>query len=203
MAQGRDKILFYVDEVIPEKQEELDISDSHYAAVAKANDAWADLEFEIDRTIWRLLRTSQPLGACVTSQLISVFPKLDALRALVEYLNFGDNVKKPLKSFHGKISKLVSRRNRMIHDKRMIKYWSKEVVRFSVSAKSELQFAPQVETEDELLKFCDTILGHVDEFEIIKRQIYEDAPGQHAKLIGRSHSIREDWDHPTDRPDFP
>lgn len=158
MEQFLDKTLFYEDDTIPENPEDREIPVSHYAAIAKANDAWCDLEFEIDRTIWKLLRTTQPLGARVTSQLISILSKIDALRSLVEYLDFGDHVRKPLRSFHGKISKLVARRNRMAHDKRMVEYWSNNVVRFSVSAKAELQFSPKIETEEELLKLRASIL---------------------------------------------
>jgi hypothetical protein len=56
---------------------------SHLAAIGKVIDAWGDLEFEIDRVIWSLMGVQQPFGACVTSQLPSVYPKLSALRALL------------------------------------------------------------------------------------------------------------------------
>ena len=62
------------DEYIP-------IPDERYIALGKVADAWADLEFDIDQFIWKLMRTEQALGACVTAQMISSHPRFRALSA--------------------------------------------------------------------------------------------------------------------------
>ena len=61
---------------------ESEIPDSHYAAMGKVDDAWCGLELCIDYLIWELLGVDQIVGACVTSQFISVHPRLKTLRAV-------------------------------------------------------------------------------------------------------------------------
>ena len=61
-----------------------DILDAHYKAVGKCISGWSMLEFDIDAFIWELADVIQPLGACITSQLISIGARIRVLRALVE-----------------------------------------------------------------------------------------------------------------------
>jgi hypothetical protein len=67
---------------IPSPDGYIPIPDPHYIAIGKVADAWADLEFDIDQLLWRLMRTEQALGACVTAQMISTHPRFRALGAL-------------------------------------------------------------------------------------------------------------------------
>jgi hypothetical protein len=131
----------------PAPDEHIPIPDEHYAAIGKMADSWADLEFEIDQLIWKLLCTAQALGACVTSQLISVHPKLDAL---------------------------ATKRNRLIHDKRMIWFTSREVVRFEISAKGGLKFEPVPETPEYLINFSREVYDQISKFHSIRDKIAAD-----------------------------
>ena len=58
--------------------ENIPIPDEHYCALGKVADAWADLEFDIDQLLWKLMRTEQALGACVTAQMFqpSAVPRI-------------------------------------------------------------------------------------------------------------------------------
>lgn len=150
------------------------ISDAHYAAIGKLVDAWADLEFEVDLAIWKLQGVEQALGACVTAQLVSILPKLDALRSLANRLGLGETIDKKLKRFHGDIGPLVSERNRRVHDKRVVFFSSDirgEVCRFEVSAKSTLKWGPALERIDELTELFRRIRWKIQEFEKIKEEI--------------------------------
>jgi hypothetical protein len=159
------------------------IPDEHYSAVGKVSDAWADLEFEIDFTIWKLQEVDQQEGACVTSQLISVLPKLDALLSLVRHWNFSADLDKRLGRFKGEIGPMVMNRNRIVHDKRVVFHerGRSYVARFEVSAKSTLKYGPREETIDSLTEFLHQIYQKLDEFDEIKKVIDAEWPTLHDK----------------------
>ena len=93
------------------------------------------LKLEIDRLIWYLLQTNQALGACVTAQMISIHPRLTALGSLVRLWQVSQPLLDELASLDGTARGLSETRNQIIHDKRMIWWKTKEVVRFQVTAK--------------------------------------------------------------------
>ena len=119
MVAGYEKGLVEGQDAPPPDQP-IPIPDDHYAALGKVADAWADLEFELDQLIWQLLRTPQALGACVTSQLIGLGPRIRALRSLVHLWEVSDPIANKLARFEGDTAPLVEKRNRAIHDKRLI-----------------------------------------------------------------------------------
>ena len=96
------------------------ISNDHYAAIGRAADKWADLEFEVDRTIWNLLRVKHAFGACVTGQLYFLNNKMRALIALVNLYELSEGIPRELNQLSQKMSPLIERRNRAIHDKRFV-----------------------------------------------------------------------------------
>jgi len=68
---------------------------SHLAYVGLAVNSWADLEFEIDFTIWDLMDCPQALSACLTAQLVSPIPKLKVLLSLVRLYEFEQGITPP------------------------------------------------------------------------------------------------------------
>ena len=162
------------------------IPDDHYAAVGRVSDAWADMEFEIDRLIWHLLQTNQALAACLTSQMISIHPRLQALRALVSLWELSEPILTELARLDGEMSALAEKRNRSIHDKRLIRWKTKQVVRFQVSARRKLEFGPQPENISDLDAFKATIQKLTEKFVVlsqkIKAELLESAEKQRAPL---------------------
>jgi len=155
----------------PRPNEHIPIPDEHYAAMGKVADAWADLEFEIDQLIWEFLQTDQALGACVTAQMISVHPRMNALMPLAKLWEVSTAHLDDFGRFYGKIGPLADRRNRLIHDKRFIDRDTKQVVRFEVSAKSKLKFEPIPETIPSLEGFAREVVGMQLEFLKIKQRV--------------------------------
>jgi hypothetical protein len=127
---------------------------SHLAYVGLAVNSWADLEFEIDLTIWDLMDCPQALSACLTAQLVSPIPKLKALSSLVRLYEFGDDLEKRLDKFSGSVADLNELRNRIVHDKRIIDPKSQRVRRINVTAKSQLKFMEQPESVHDLAQFA-------------------------------------------------
>ena len=139
--------------------ENIPIPDEHYCALGKVADAWADLEFDIDQLLWKLMRTEQALGACVTAQMISSHPRFRALYALVRLYAVSDATTKEIGTFAGEITGLQTRRNRIIHDKRLMWAATKQVVRFQVTADNKLEFGPQSESIQVLDEFTAQIMN--------------------------------------------
>lgn len=166
------------------------IPDKHYAAIGKVVDTWADLEHEVDLAIWGALGEEQSLYACVTAQLISVLPKLDALASILDRLGAQKKTIKLVTAFHGSIGGLVKHRNRAIHDPRVIWYGNGDVARFEVSAKNGVRtFAPKVETIDELQDLRESIDDKLTEFKKIREEIAISLPAsvdrRHPRQLGK------------------
>jgi hypothetical protein len=155
----------------PPDDQFIPIPEAHYAAMGKVADAWADLEFEIDRLIWYLLGTNQAFGACVTAQMISIHPRLQALRALTELWEISKPIIDELGTFDGKAVGLAETRNRLIHDKRLIQWKTKEVVRFQVSARRKLKFGVEPESIASLDAFREKVQNLMETFTVISHKI--------------------------------
>lgn len=148
-----------------------DLPNEHLEALGRVVDAWADLEFEIDHFIWDLLQTPQALAACVTSQLISIYPKMQALISLVDIYVFDARLTKDLNAFSGEIAQYAERRNRIIHDRRFLRAETGKVERMQITAKRKLDFSPKSETSSELTNFATTIRNKRFQFLKIRKKI--------------------------------
>lgn len=155
----------------PSPDEYIPIPDQHYIAIGKVADAWADLEFEIDQLIWKLMRTEQALGACVTAQMISTHPRFRALCALVRLYPVSDATAKKIGALSGEVAGLATERNRTIHDKRLMWAKSQEVVRFQVTADHKLEFGPQPESAASLDTFREKIAAARLKFLRLRQEI--------------------------------
>ena len=158
----------------PPPDRPIPIPDEHYTALGKVADAWADLEFELDQLIWQLLQIPQALGACVTSQMIGLGPRIRALRSLVHLWEVSQHLANKLGKFEGETAPLVDKRNRAIHDKRLINWKTQEVVRFQVTAKGKLVFEQKPESIALLSRLRSDIYAAIDRFATIRNQIRDE-----------------------------
>jgi hypothetical protein len=71
----------------------------HCAAIGRVVTVWADLELTIDRAIWMLMKVDQQIGACVTSQMTSIFHRMNALSSLAVEVGISDAVIEKLKKY--------------------------------------------------------------------------------------------------------
>jgi len=191
MPDPQNKMIFLEGEETVPDVDASQISDAHYAAIGKVSDAWADLEFEIDRLIWRLMQTPQQFGACVTAQLTSIHPRMNALRALVGLWNLSASSQKKLSTWHGEVAAMADTRNRLIHDKRYISYHSDDIIRFQITAKTKMKFEPLVELIDDLERFRLSIVKKIIEFHQIDELITHELTSFPKKRIARLPQIEQ------------
>lgn len=151
------------------------VPDDHVALVGRIAGAWAHLEFEIDVGIWRLTNTAQQLAACITSQLMSVHPRIAAFKGLVQVRGGSQKSVDDINTFYGNISGLVERRNRVVHDTRFRQKDTLEVHRLEITAKGRaVQFGFTPENKDELQRTLTQISDRVREFVALRNKIIDE-----------------------------
>ena len=128
----------------------------HLAAIARAADTWNQMEFLVDRAIWKLVHVEQPVVACLTSQFNGVFPRMNALISLIALFKLSEEAEKQFKKLNGDLGSLSNLRNRIIHDPRFVRDGT-EIVRFEVDGKKSLSFGSKPETVQFLESFRDDV----------------------------------------------
>ena len=77
-----------------------------FFAIGHVAHHWSRLEYEINRTIWAFSRLSPHDGACITSQIASVIPRMRALIALADKYECPRTTLKDLNRFSADADKL-------------------------------------------------------------------------------------------------
>jgi hypothetical protein len=113
------------------------VPDDHVALIGRVANLWSQIEFEIDKGIWHLADTHQQLAACITSQFMSIHPRLNAFKGLVQVRGGSEQAVKEIDTFHGNIGSLVDRRNRIVHDPRFIQGDTRQVQRLEVTSRGK------------------------------------------------------------------
>jgi hypothetical protein len=102
------------------KNEELANNDRALAPffeeVGRIASNWANLEFQIEHTIWQLAEVVHIAGACITSQLSGIGARLRVLTALARLRGCSERTIKGINSFDGAIQPTLLKRNRVVHD---------------------------------------------------------------------------------------
>jgi hypothetical protein len=140
------------------------IPEAHLAAIGHVANTAANVELQIDLGIWALVGSRQQLAACVTAQLISPHPRLKAFTALAEILGATPGRIRELNTLAGIIAGLYEKRNRIVHDPRMVKQDTGAVQRLQVTAKPKVRFGFIEETADEVIKVAEDLNKRGKEF---------------------------------------
>jgi hypothetical protein len=140
------------------------IPQEHYAAIGKVAAGWAMLEFQIDNLVWGLIGGYQPRLACVTAQMISIHPKLNALKSIVRLRGGSDATISAVNRFASDIGGLVEARNRAVHDPVMRNERTGEVMRLKITARGALSFDFVPETLADLGKTTERIKDAIERF---------------------------------------
>lgn len=123
----------------------------HLAAVGRLANAWAYLEFAVDKATWALAGVPDMVGACMTAQMLSIQPKFRALIAVAELRGLSAPTIKDLRRFQqDRIGGLQEGRNRAVHDTRVIHRATGGVSRLQITAQGPLVFDFQPEPVSEL-----------------------------------------------------
>lgn len=157
------------------------VPEAHLAAIGHVANTAANVEFQIDLGIWNLVGSRQQLAACITAQLISPHPRLKAFTALAEILGASKARISELNTLAGALGGLYEKRNRIVHDPRMIKQSTGTVQRLQVTARPKVHFGFIEETTDEVIKIAEDLTAKGNEFITLRDIVISEIDTLHKK----------------------
>ena len=120
--------------------------DNHpiYNLIGRVAAEWARLEHHLDQIIWELSDMPKSRGACVTAQLMSVWPRYNSIIALLKQRTPKTPELKKFIEITNELNKdtrdLSERRNRIIHDSWYSAHHSGETSQFRSMARGEWSY---------------------------------------------------------------
>jgi hypothetical protein len=165
--------------------------DAYALAVGRIAIGWANLEFVINQAIWELANVEAAAGACMTAQIISIGPRMNALTSLVDFRNGGADILKSLNKLAGDIDGLARQRNRFIHDYVALKENTGEFQRVEVTARRKVVFDYQKVDLAEMEKLQSKIVKATQAFdELYARINSEVSPWPRTQYHGSSIGVQ-------------
>jgi len=151
-----------------------ELGQTHYAAVGMVAVAWAKLEIAIDRTIWREAAVNERTGACITTQLTGIYPRMRALIALARLNGASHGLISELNNLADDSELLVRLRNRIVHDPWFVNAKTGEPFRLQVTADRKLDFDYHQMSTRDVIDVYDKIQAHINRFEkLVQRMFHE------------------------------
>jgi hypothetical protein len=140
-------------------------TDPHLGAVGKVATTWALFEYTIDGALWTLAELKEDWGACITTQMMSISPRLKAYLALVRVRGVpeGDLINR-INKFIGDSEPLAQKRNRAVHDPWVIGESSKAVYQLKATANRKLEFGFRPRSLPDLQQISKEIEAHTERF---------------------------------------
>jgi hypothetical protein len=167
-----------------------ELSDVQFAAIGKVADAWATLEFIINKAIWELMNVEQKTGACVTAQIISIQPRLNALISLVTLNGGKQSLINDLNKFAEKAGNLSRQRNRIVHDPWFVQGNTTKTHQFVSTADKKLDFGFKHVPTDNLLALQAKIHSLYHDFNKLHTKILSELPLLDRTRFSKSEGFR-------------
>jgi len=92
-----------------------DLYEATLVEIGRITTTWAKFEHWIDQAIWALAKLHDREGACITSQINSIYGKFRALQALMIEAQRPEDVQSEVASMAGEAAKVVQLRNKFAH----------------------------------------------------------------------------------------
>jgi hypothetical protein len=139
--------------------------DPHFTALGRIATAWALFENTLDGAIWTLAEINDERGACITSQLMSILPRLKAYMALAQLRGITDrDLVARLHKYIGETEPITQKRNRAIHDAWVVGKQTKKVAQLRVTANRKLDYGFRPGSLEHLEKVRSEIVEHTKRF---------------------------------------
>jgi hypothetical protein len=167
-----------------------ELPNSHFAAIGKVVDAWATLEFFINKSIWELMNVEQKTGACVTAQIGSIQQRMKALTSLIALYGGDEALIKDLNRFADSAAGLARQRNRVAHDPWWIQEKTNIVNQFVSTAEKKVDFGFKPVPEEYLLRLGSKIHSAHQEFTDLFNRALSSLPPSDRTRFEQSDGIR-------------
>lgn len=146
-----------------------------YNLIGRVAAEWAQLEHTLDRTIWKLAKVPGSRGACVTAQMMGVWPRFNAIEALLTQrsgkLPAMQEFIKPVQTLTRKCRDTSEERNRIIHDPWYVDE-SGKTARHRSMPRSELVYGIKDHDRSKILGTIENIKRLIDRAEELRTEIF-------------------------------
>lgn len=146
-----------------------------YNLVGQIASAWAHFEHAIDRIIWVLAEIPPERGACITGQMMGVWPRFNTVVALLTLRSKAETQLHPLinsvNKMSGRCRDVGEQRNRIIHDPWYVDPTGEQAARRISMPKSDLRYGIRDHDREQILATLADINRLSDKTSEIGRQI--------------------------------
>ena len=145
-----------------------------FEVVGQIASAWSHVEQLIDDTIWSLAEVRHDRGACITSQLQSLYPRFRALSALVELRGAEKSLLKEIEATSNAGMALAKERNRAVHDPIGYHMNKKKAIVHKITADKELIMDLFPFNLEEYIKIRNKIIAYERRILKLRDAIYDE-----------------------------
>ena len=153
------------------------LPDDHpcYALIGLIASECARIEHFLDATIFELLglQSEAKMGACVTGQMLGMYPRYMALHQLAIERGIPKPLQAEIKRLIETSNDVANRRNRAVHDAWMEDMQSKEPHQFRTKAKKEPAYGPHPSPLEKLQEDLAFVRIHLKRVMKLRSEIWE------------------------------
>jgi len=128
-----------------------------YKMVGRVASEWSHVEHRLDTIIWALSGTTNERCACITSQIMGVPNRCNAITTLGSFTGISENALKLVNKVKGRSFQIVDDRNRLIHDPWYMEYPAGMAAQFKAMPLKNTHYGLKPVTEAEINKIIQTI----------------------------------------------
>jgi hypothetical protein len=138
------------------------LTDDHpcYALVGRIAAEQARIEHLLDGIIANLADLDEATAACVTGQMVGMFPRYSALFQLAHQCNMPPKIKEEVSNLRNRSGDIGEKRNRAVHDPWLEEIGSGSPYQHKGKAKANVAYGPAPVTELELLQTLSKLQSH-------------------------------------------
>jgi hypothetical protein len=137
---------------------------------------WASLEYMANASIWQAAMVDQQLGACITAQIFSLPPRLEALVLLLRARGVSDKLMSDLNDFIASSRYPTEVRNRVVHDPLGVHKSDGEARQLQITGRGKLVFELRKFGLPQLREDAKTISAYLERFMALRDRIEAELP---------------------------
>jgi len=142
-----------------------------FAIVGQIASDWATLEYMVNDCIWTAAQLDEQLGACITAQIFSLPPRLDALAMLLRARGASPKLVEKLNKFIQDSRLPTEARNRAVHDPIGVDEDTGNPQQLQITARGKLVFVRRDLDPYALIKDRDLISAFLERFMTLRSEI--------------------------------
>jgi len=142
-----------------------------YAMVGRVASEWSHVEHRLDTVIWALSGTTNEQAACITSQIMGIPSRCNAITTLGRLLGISNSTITLVTKLKGQSFQIVDERNRIIHDPWYMEYPAGMAAQFKAMPMKGTHFGLKPITAEEVNSTIQSIKGLRDKATEVRKAV--------------------------------